>query len=175
MQCLTTTECTDWLDAHGMGGFSPKTGPEDPIDGELLFAAPKEARTQANLARALVNWLGELDVLLLWITDWPFYKPDEMAIALGLRKAHGEDRLVIEAPGQVFSLHEQDELIGWVHLLMSYGWDGHLYPFPFCGALFQTSHEDILWAFTSGVERLRTCREIVDSYQLEVHRESRRC
>jgi DNA-directed RNA polymerase beta' subunit len=40
----------------------------------------------------LVLWLGGFDAGLFWLTDWPFYKPDEMAIISGLRHAHGEQR-----------------------------------------------------------------------------------
>src|ERR1051325_9841545 len=145
MRCLTNKECLEWLETRDIDRVSAQGWPEVVGDYEVFFAAPKEARAHALLARDLVTWVDEFETALFWLSDWPFYKPDEMAIVSGLRHAHGEQRHLIDAPGHVFEFKERNELVGWVSLMMSFGWDGHLFTSPFRGSMFQTSHEAFVW------------------------------
>jgi hypothetical protein len=89
-----------------------------------------------------------------------------------LRRAHGELRQLIDAPGQVFELKERDELVGWVSLMMSFGWDAHLFTSPFRSSMFQTSHEDFVWVGTSDTQQLTQARKFVRKYEVEVYRET---
>lgn len=172
MRCLTNKECLEWLETRDIDGVSAEGWPEVVGDYEVFFAAPREARSQGLLARDLVTWVGEFETALFWLSDWPFYKPDEMAIALGLRRAHKEQRQLIDAPGHVFEFKERDELVGWVSLMMSFGWDGHLFTSPFHGSMFQTSHEDFVWAFTSDLQQFGEARKFVRKYEVEIYRET---
>jgi hypothetical protein len=172
MKCLTNSECLEWLEAHAIDAATAEGWPEMVGDYDVKFAAPREARAQGLLARDLVAWIGEFETTLFWLTDWPFYKPDEMAIISGLRRAHGEQRRLIDAPGHLFEVSERDELTGWVALMMGFGWDGYLFGLPFRGSIFQTSHEDFVWAVTSTPDRFSVAREMVRKYELKVYRET---
>src|SRR5438309_9779095 len=97
-----------------------------------------------------------------------------MAIIAGLRRANGEQRHLIDAAGHLFEASERDEVIGWVSLMMSYGWDGHLFTLPFRGSMFQTSHEDFVWMATSTPDRFDEARNLVGKYGLKMHRETQR-
>ena len=172
MKCLSNRECLEWLETRDIDGASAEGWPEVVGDYEILCAAPKEARAQALLARDLVAWVGEFETVLFWLSDWPFCKPDEMAIALGLRHGHGERRQLIEAPGHIFEFKERDELVGWVSLMMSFGWDGHLFTSPFRGNMFQTSHEDFVWLVTSDPQQFGDAREFIRKYDVKIYRET---
>lgn len=172
MKCLTDKECLEWLENRGIDGVSAEGWPEVVGDYEVFFAAPRESRTQALLARDLVTWVGEYETALFWLSDWPFYKPEEMATILDLRRAHGEQRQLIDSPGHLFDFREQDELIGWVSLMMRFGWDGHLFTSPFRSSMFQTSHEDFVWVVTSDLQQFGEARKFVRKYEVEIYRET---
>ena len=173
MECLANKECLDWLESRGIDGVTPEGWPGVVGDYEVYCAAPETSRAQGLLARDLVGWVGKFERALFWVSDWPFYKPDEMAITLALRRAHGEKRRLIDAPGHVFDLSETDELVGWVSLMMSFGWDGHLFTWPFRDSMFQTSHEDSVWVVTSNAEKFGEARNLVRKYNLEIYRETK--
>jgi hypothetical protein len=172
MKCITDTQCVEWLKTRDIDGAAANGRPKMVGDHELLFAAPKAARVQLFLARDLVTWVGGFERALFWVSDWPFYKPEEMAIALGLRRAHQEVRQFIEAPGHLFEFDECDELVGWVSLMMNFGWDGHLFAYPFRGNVFQTSHHDTMWATTTDIQQFRALREMIRQYDADVYRET---
>ena len=172
MKCLTNKECLDWLEARDIDGVTAEGWPEVVGDYEVFCAAPRDARAQGLLARDLVTWVGEFETALFWLSDWPFCKPDEMAIISGLRRAHGEQRRLIDAPGHLFEFSERDELVAWVSLMMSFGWDGHLFTSPFCGSVFQTSHEDFIWVVTSDQQQFGEVKQFVRKYGVEIYRET---
>jgi hypothetical protein len=172
MKAITSGECIDWLAKHDAKG-SFAAGPELIGDYEVMFAAPKEGRLQAILARQLVSWVGEFETALFWLSDWPFYQPDEMAIIMSMRRGHGECREVIDAPGHVFNITERDEMVGWISLMINFGWDGHLYTSPFHGNMFQTSHEDFIWATSSDRQRYNEISILVREWPLEIYRETK--
>lgn len=172
MKCITNRECLEWLDDHAIDAATAEGWPEMVGDYDVLFDAPKDSRTQGLLARDLVAWFGAFETALFWLTDWPFYKPDEMAIIDGLRRAHGEGRRLIDAPGHVFEASDREELTGWVSLMMNFGWDGYLFTLPFRGSMFQISHEDFVWVVTSTPDPFSEAQKLVRKYQLKIRRQT---
>jgi hypothetical protein len=172
MQCLTPSEAADWLRARHIDSLCEHGSPCVFGDYEVFAASPRDAREQQLLARDLMSWLGEFDSALFWLTDWPLYQADEMALISSLRRSHGERRLLIEAPGHVFAESERDELTAWVSLMMCFGWDGYLFATPFQGSMFQTSHEDFVWLLSASVERFTKAQQIVRAYELKIYRET---
>jgi hypothetical protein len=172
MRCLTPPESADWLRIRRIEGLCEDATPCALGDYEVFATAPRDARAQQRLARDLVSWLGESEAALFWLTDWPFYKADEMALVSSLRKSHGEHRRLIEAPGHIFAAGERDEMIGWVFLMMCFGWDAYLFASPFQGNMFQTSHEDFVWLLSSDANRFSEAQRIIRGYELKIHRET---
>ena len=163
MRTLTSSECSSWIhasDARTVGQY------------EILFERPTDGHVQAQLARFLVDWLEPFEATLLWLTDWPFYEPDEMALVSGLRRAHGDQRALIESPGHVFDRSEAAELAGWLSLTVRFGWDGQVIPRPFRGDAFNTSHHDTIQVWSATVERFNVAREAVQFFGLQVVRET---
>jgi hypothetical protein len=172
MQCLTPFEADEWLRACRIADLR-----EDGLPGVLgnyaVFAdSPRDARAQQRLARDLVSWVGDFESALLLLTDWPFYEVDEMALISSLRRSHGEHRLLVEAPGHVFAESERDELIGWIALMMCFGWDGYLNTSPFRGNSFQTSHEDLVWLLSSAGDQFSEAQRIIRKYGVTIHSET---
>ena len=172
MQCLTPFEAAEWLRARRIAGLCEDGSPNVFGDYEVFADAPKDARVQQRLARDLVSWVGDFESALFWLTDWPFYEADEMALISSLRGSHGEHRPLIEAPGHIFMERERDELIGWISLMMCFGWDGYLFTMPFRGSMFQTSHEDLVWLLSSGVDHFAEAQRIIRKYGVTIHRET---
>jgi hypothetical protein len=172
MNCLTPSESANWLRVRHIEGLRENATPSAFGDYEVFSAAPTNARAQQHLARDLVSWIGEFDTALFWLTDWPFYQADEMALVSSLRKSHGEQRLLIEAPGHVFTYSEKEELIGWIYLMMCFGWDGYLFASPFRGNMFQTSHEDFVWLLSSDAKHFAEAQRLVREYKLKIYRET---
>ena len=108
MKCITNRECLEWLEEHAIDASTPEGWPEMVGDYEVLFAAPRDAHAQGLLARDLVAWVGAFKTGLFWLRDWPFYKPDEMAVISGVRRGHGEQRRLIDVPGHMFEASERD-------------------------------------------------------------------
>ena len=165
MKCITNRECLEWLDAHAIEAATAEGWPEIVGEYEIQFTAPTNSRAQGILARDLLTWVGEFETALFWLADWPFYQPDEMAIISGLRRANGEERNLIDAPGHLFEVSERAELTGWVSLMMTFGWDAYLFTLPFRGSVFQTSHEDFIWLGTSTADRFGEARKLVGKYE----------
>lgn len=175
MQVLTESECVEWLKSRDMSALVEQGLPCDSCltgDYEILFQAPTDARSQQRLARDLIAWEGDFSSALFWLTDWPMYEPDEMAIIDGLRRGHGEQRELIRAPGHVFKSTERDELVGWVYLMMVFGWDGYLFASPFRGSAFQTSHEDFVRVACSDPQHFAEAQAFVHGYEVQIHRET---
>jgi hypothetical protein len=76
------------------------------------------------LLRNLVLSAGAFEAVLLQITDWSLYSPDEMAVVMQLRKP---SRILLESPGHVFGMGERDLLIGMMGLVAAYGWTAYVY------------------------------------------------
>jgi hypothetical protein len=172
MFCLTEKECCEWLLSHDIDAVDARGFPEVVGDYEVLFAAPTQAARQRILAKSLVQWIGPYNVALFWLSEWTAYEEEEMALACALRRGHGEKRMLIDAPGHVFSFEEQAELIGWVFLMINFGWDGYLFASPHEGRMFQTSHENFLWATSQDYAALQKVRQVSRLYNLEVYRET---
>ncbi|HVU26393.1 MAG TPA: hypothetical protein VHG71_01490 [Verrucomicrobiae bacterium] len=148
MKCLTQIECVEWLRQQKISALCEDNSPCVIGDFEIAFHTPTESCTQQNLARDLIAWIGEFDSALFWITDWPFHKKDEDALIWRLRKNHGENNWLIDKPGNFFSFEEKDELVGWIYLMMIFGWDGYLFVSPFPQNMLQISHENFVWVLS---------------------------
>lgn len=59
--------------------------------------------------------------------DWALYTPDEMSIFDACRKAHGENRKLIESPDHLFQLTQFKLFAGMLALVKYYGWVAYGY------------------------------------------------
>jgi hypothetical protein len=170
MRCLTDSECVAWL--VGKGFEMAKGSPVTAGGYEICFQMLVEARTQRMLARDLAGWLDSGESTLLWLKDWRFHKPDEMALISGLRRGHHEHRALEEASGHLFELAEKDELTAWIGLAMSFCWDGFLYTPAFPQDRLQFTHEELLCLATVSADRFAAARRLARRYEADIYRET---
>lgn len=166
MQCLNKTQCSDWLRQHQVH--------EDPYFNEeahelfcLQFEIPEKASRMSALTRHLFEAFGEFSGALLVFTDWPLYHPDEMAIIMGLRRAHGNQRLLIDAPGHLFGKAEKDEAIAHCYLSAMFGWRAYLY-LPSGAVTLQIWKGDLLDVWTADEALEDAIRNIAIEFDLQI-------
>lgn len=93
----------------------------------LQFEPPRSPRKLTAFTRQLFDTFGEFPGALLQFTDWETSNPDEMAMISSLRRSHGEQRWLIDAPGHLFSPTEAAEAIGHCYLAATIDWSFYLY------------------------------------------------
>ncbi len=171
MRCLTTTESLKLLQANTTSINPDSAFPKGFSRYELSFQIPVEARTQRLLARDLAGWLGGEGLAFFWLADWPFAKPDELAIATRLRAGHGEQRPLAEAPCHWFEAGERDEFTGWLGLAMSFGLEGSFGVLARPGGLLRVTREEFIRVATPALERQAGVRDFALRYELDIYRE----
>lgn len=164
MKCLTSDECSEWLRERGIIEFPYETSWQKMV---LQFEPPRSPRTLTAFTRQLVDAFGEFPGALLQFTDWSLYCPDEMALVASLRRGHGEDRWLIDAPGHLFAPTEEAEAIGHCYLALTFGWSAYLYSAS--GAATVNFWEGDLVDFWSPDQSLtQKVLEVVHSFELRV-------
>ncbi|PYO56087.1 MAG: hypothetical protein DMD83_16230 [Candidatus Rokuibacteriota bacterium] len=126
MKMLTEKTCSEWLATKSVPQ-APYSQRKRAVPFYEQVKLPAEALRQTAVARQLVASCEPFGSALLQFTDWPFYKPDEMAVLCGLHTLHGDSRPMIESPGHVFDVAERDLLIGMLSLAMHYGYSAYVY------------------------------------------------
>ncbi len=123
MKCLTQLEIAFWLDAHCV---TPEPyGHQRPPAHYLQFKHPVQPVANSEFIRQFLNATsGEV---LIHITDWPAYKPDEMAVANALRRQCNETRNLIDAAGHLFAPNESELAIAMFGHTGNYEWNAYLY------------------------------------------------
>ena len=172
MHCLTRDQCISWVVTNDINGIDENGEPSVVGEHGIRFRAPVKAREIERLSSDMVHWVGRYEQALLWVTDWPFYLPEEMALVQALRRSHQDSRQLIDAPGHLFDWTELEELGGWVTLTLAWGWDAYLFANPFTGRMFQTSHEDFVWMTVANASDLRPMKESVARHSLRVIEEA---
>ena len=88
--------------------------------------ASANARTQLFLSRRLAQWIQNRDILL-WVTSWAQYTPEEMEMFSDFRQGFGEQRHLIDAPGHLFTNGDAGDLRHITSILlfiMAFNWEG---------------------------------------------------
>jgi hypothetical protein len=166
MKCLTPGECSEWLRERGI--IESPYSRDEPVEGHCFqFEPPEKPSRLTAFTRALVGAFSEFPGALVVFTDWSLYCPDEMALVASLRRGHGENRWLIDAPGHLFAPTEEAEAIGHCYLALTFGWSAYLYLAS--GAATVHFWEGDLIDFWSPDQSLtQKVLEVVHSYELRV-------
>jgi len=124
MRCLTASECSEWLQQRSIVELPYSTNRQRI---SFQFEPPRNPRQLTAFVRGLFDAFGEFPGALLQFTDWTTSNPDELATFGALRRSHGEQRWLIDAPGHLFSPSEAAEAIGHCYLAASYDWSFYVY------------------------------------------------
>jgi hypothetical protein len=149
MKCFTEAQCSEWIQMLNIAERPYHNGV--PTDYVFPLTAYTEAWAAQELARHLVDLLGEYEAVLLHVDDWSPYKPEQMALMEAVRRSHREERWLIDARGHLYEPAEKDELIGMFWLTIAFGWSSYLYPSPCTNIIYNWEGEFIdIWNRDSG-------------------------
>lgn len=126
MKTLTDEECSEWLASRKLVEDPYYSAKLRPLHYEQ-YRIPSNASGSSAMIRSIVECLKPFETVLLQVTDWALYQPDEMAVVAQIRGAIGEQRPLIASPGHVLDATERDLLIGFLALITSFGWTAYLY------------------------------------------------
>ena len=124
VQVLTANECSAWLRQRAIIE-SPYANNRSKMS--LQFEPPRSPRRLTAFTRQLFEAFGDFPGALVQFTDWNTHNPDEMALFDSLRRSHGEQRTIIEAPGHLFASTEAAEALGHCYLVATFDWSAYLY------------------------------------------------
>ena len=125
MKCITESQINEWLGQRSIhkdsyhGDASPSF--------YLQFYAPTNHRRIVAFVRYYYDRIVPEVDSLIHLTDWGLYQQSEMIAIAGIRSSRGEDRLVIDAPGHIFSSAEKEIGISLFSLSASFDWSSYLY------------------------------------------------
>jgi hypothetical protein len=166
MQVLSPDHARDWCAIRGLT-FAPSPRCTDArINNGIRFLTEgKQAVTKAVI-RCIVGHYG-FDEAIVWITDWPLYRPDEMAVVMRLRASVGELRRLIDAPAHLFGSEETADCIGLFNLCIQYYWDALLFV-PASGLFVFNSHDGIQYVSSLSEPRRNEIKEMLVEFDLEL-------
>ena len=129
MKCLTFSESEAWLAPIGVTiDGNRNLLPDGPISS-VMTTMPKSALPLSRLAQRIVYWVPHDIELLLWVSNWETEPYEPLVVFETLRRACGEFRPMIEAPGHSFTQPNQGEIAvlgGLMFLVMAYSWEAYL-------------------------------------------------
>jgi len=166
MKCLTGIECSDWLKSHSIIEAPYNYNLAYVKSNYTRFDPPKTSSHLIAFTRHFFDWVGDFESALLQMTDWPLYKPDEMAIISAVRRSHEETRRLIEAPGHLFEKKEEAKLIAMFYLSIMFDWTSYLYFLPNRVTILNWEGSIIdLWSFDS--KHFSEFDKIKETFQLQ--------
>ncbi len=128
MKCLNSASSDNWLSKSGYGIICGFRGALPPVEGCRRYHIPKNATVQISLCHTIFDCLPSCDEMLLYLTDWPIYKPGEMAVWSRIRQSFGCHERLIDSPGHLLFAEDRTSGLsaGLCSLVMLSVWEGFL-------------------------------------------------
>jgi hypothetical protein len=146
MKCLTVPECEAWLQSYGLLEKANELPSNSKMES-LRINIPDQVFHKQEIAKEIVQLAGKWDEALIWIIDWPFYRPEQMAVLTEMRRANLENRRLIDARGHLFRSDEKELASGFVALNLFYQWDFKFLAHPMQSAVLSYTHDDVMEIF----------------------------
>ncbi|MCW1916587.1 hypothetical protein OJ996_23570 [Luteolibacter sp. GHJ8] len=125
MKCLTDSEVSVWLQPRGIAEdpYARGVAPEH----YLQFLVPlKYSRIESFIGCYCRQLIPESE-LLIQVTDWAHYTPEQMLIVDGIRALHREQRCLIDAPGHWIAPDEMPVALALFTHCTAAAWSAYLY------------------------------------------------
>jgi len=129
MQFLTKEQCLAWASKEDLAfDQTPSYRDLEKVGvHKMRFATPADAGARVALARTLWNSLSDRSERLVWITEWGVWPSSEhMPLYKSLRQAFGDKRSLMDAPGHLFQLGEDDNGLSFFIVAALFFWDVYL-------------------------------------------------
>jgi hypothetical protein len=125
MRTLTNSEASDWCKVHGIN-IDARGKPASAGDGLGIrrFVTPSYASKHAWFCRFIEYSLRPWSRCLFWVTEWGIWESSEnWHLYYHLRQSYGDRRLIEDAPAHLFMDYESHDLISFMQIGLSMGWD----------------------------------------------------
>src|SRR5262245_36546685 len=128
MQFLTKEQCAAWALKEGFPfGEKPNYHDLEKVGHTIRFATQADSGYKVSLARTLWHSVADRSERLVWMTEWGVWPSSEhMPLYTALRQAFGGKRPLIEAPGHLFQLGEDDNGLSFFITAALFLWDVYL-------------------------------------------------
>lgn len=140
MKTLKSSEAIEWSKARkiNLDERGKPAGAEDGLH-RCRFEIPKHASKHAWFCRIIESSLRPWSRCLFWVTAWGIWESSEnWHLYYRLRQSYGDHQLIEEKPVHLFLDYENHDLISFLQIGLSAGWD-------FC----LLSHDDYSRVFVS--------------------------
>jgi hypothetical protein len=128
MRALDETEIGNWCRSHHVQldeRARPIRNPDAFVTAR--FRTPPAASRHLWFARRIEDALGPWSRCLLWVLTWGVWPSSEnWHLYYKLRQACGDHRLLHEAPGHLFLDFETADVVTFIQVALSAGWDFQL-------------------------------------------------
>jgi hypothetical protein len=141
MQVLSVDEARSWCAGHDFPIADYPHWSDPRLKRGISYATADRHSTSQALVRCVAGNAAAGETIV-WISDWPLYHPDEMAVITRFRASADERRPLIDAPAHIFDDAEIDDCVGCFNLCDQYRWDALLFV-PASGLIVFNSHDEI--------------------------------
>jgi hypothetical protein len=126
MKTLNTDEAIKWSKAHGIA-LDEQRRPARDVPSEFhkaRFKIPKEANRHLWFCRLVEHSLRPWTRCLFWVTEWGIWESSEnWHLYYRLRQSYKNFQLLEDAPAHLFLKHETNDLVSFLQIGLSAGWD----------------------------------------------------
>ncbi len=163
MHCVTDIEVEEWLYEREI--------PKDPYHHDsspelyMQFHAPANHRRLDAFTRHYYERIIPESDSLVHMTDWGHYQESEMIAVLGIRSTHGDNRMLIDAPGHTLTWGQREIGISLFSLTASFAWTSYLYSAQNRSTLFNWEGE-IFDFWTDDEEAIGEMKLVLKDFEL---------
>jgi hypothetical protein len=163
VRTLETSEAIEWCKFHSIhldDQQRPDTAARDLQ--RRRFEIPSRASQHAWFCNFIENslrpWRGRC---LFWVTAWGIWESSEnWHLYYRLRESYGDRKLIEEAPAHLFLSYESSDLISFLQIALSMGWDFYVLTEADYSRVFVSHDEWIEFTVRGGVELERLTAEM---------------
>jgi len=125
MRTFTAAECRGWCAERGVE-LTDRGVPVRVPNGywHSTYSLPSKTSELLWFCRLVEDYMQPRSKCLLWITAWGIWPSSEnLHLYYRLRETYGDRRLLEDAPGHLFLEHERTDLVSYLQLGITFGWD----------------------------------------------------
>lgn len=123
---LTKNECENWCRGNGIDLLALDTEAFKGYE-KVETHIPVECKRQTILIENLVELIKGDKEYLVWVRDWPLYRPLQLQLYGDATGRTAVSKTLIDFPGQIVISNQIDSLAGMLLLLVAFEWEAYLF------------------------------------------------
>ena len=165
MKTMKTAEASEWIKAFNLDVDQHGTARGAGDNSQRRrFEVPKYASKHAWFCQFIESSLRPWSRCLFWVTEWNIWESSEnWHLYYRLRQSYGDKRLIEEAPVHLFLNYENHDLISFLQIGLSMGWDFSVLTQENYAHVFVSHDEWIEFGMRDGAELTKIDAELTKS------------